>query len=144
MKFLILQNRGYESKHNMSCWNQEEYIGVGAASHSYLDGTRYSNTVNLEEYINNIKLKEFDKNITIHEKQNEEDMKNEYMLLNLRKIEGVCIKEFKGKFGENPIIKFNLILNKLVKEGLLEIDGDYIKLTDKGLDLANLVWEEFV
>ena len=35
-------------------------------------------------------------------------------------------------------------LEKLVNENLIEIDGDNIKLTNKGLDLANLVWEEFV
>ena len=35
-------------------------------------------------------------------------------------------------------------LNKLVKDNLLEIDINYIKLTDKGIDLANIVWEEFI
>lgn len=43
---------GYESKHNVSCWNQEEYIGFGVAAHSYINGARYSNTNKLEEYIN--------------------------------------------------------------------------------------------
>lgn len=43
--------QGYESKHNMSCWNQEEYIGFGLAAHSYINNTRYSNTENLDNYI---------------------------------------------------------------------------------------------
>lgn len=43
--------QGYESKHNTSCWNQEEYIGFGLAAHSYINNTRYSNTENLENYI---------------------------------------------------------------------------------------------
>ena len=51
---------------------------------------------------------------------------------------------FKNKFGENPIFLYRNELEKLVGEELLEIDGDYIKLTEKGIDLANLVWEEFV
>lgn len=68
----------------------------------------------------------------------------EYMLLGLRKIEGVKISEFKKKFVENPIYIYREILNKLVKEELIEIDIDNIKLTNKGIDLANLVWEEFI
>ena len=66
------------------------------------------------------------------------------MLLSLRKIEGVSIKKFKEKYVENPIFLYRKQLEKLVNENLLTIDGDNIKLTNKGLDLANLVWEEFV
>ena len=40
---------GFESKHNLSCWNQEEYIGFGLASHSYINGVRYSNTPDFDE-----------------------------------------------------------------------------------------------
>ena len=70
--------------------------------------------------------------------------KKEYMLLGLRKIKGVSIQEFKNKFGENPIFLFKEALNKLVNEHLIIVDNDNIKLTNKGTDLANLVWEEFV
>jgi oxygen-independent coproporphyrinogen-3 oxidase len=56
----------------------------------------------------------------------------------------VSIQNFKNKFGENPIYIFMDKLKKLVDENLLDIDGDNIKLTNRGLDLANLVWEEFV
>lgn len=66
------------------------------------------------------------------------------MLLSLRKIEGICVNEYKNKFGENPIFVYKNELEKLVNKGLIEIDGDYIRLTSKGLDFANIVWEEFV
>lgn len=132
--------QGYESKHNMNCWKQKSYIGFGVAAHSYMNDIRYSNTSNLIDYIekpsNEIK--------TIHEKQNPEDMEKEYMMLGLRKIDGVTISEFKSKFGQNPIYLFRKELEKLVREELIEIDLDNIRLTNKGLDLANLVWEEFV
>ncbi len=136
--------KGYESKHNLDCWNQEEYIGFGLGAHSYLDNIRFSNTENLEEYIKNIENNDYDKNKIIQEKQNEYSKKQEYMLLGLRKIDGISIKDFKNKFGENPIFIFRSELNKLVTENLLEVNSDYIKLTEKGLDLANLVWEEFI
>ena len=66
------------------------------------------------------------------------------MLLGLRKIEGVNIQKFKNKFVENPIYLYRVELDKLVKNKLVKIDTKYIKLTKKGIDLANLVWEEFV
>lgn len=136
--------KGYESKHNLNCWNQKEYIGIGVAAHSYRDITRYSNTENIEEYIENVKKGEFNKNKIIHEVQKEDDAKKEYMLLGLRKINGVDINQFKNKFGDNPIYLFRNELKKLTDEKLIIIDNNTIRLTNKGLDLANLVWEEFI
>ena len=131
--------KGYESKHNLNCWNQEEYIGFGLAAHSYIDNVRFSNTDDFTQYINGGW-----KNKIIQEKQDEISKQKEYMLLGLRKIEGISIQKFKEKFAENPIFIFRNELNKLVEEELIIIENDNIKLTNKGLDLANLVWEEFV
>lgn len=130
---------GFESKHNLACWNQEEYIGFGLAAHSYINCKRYSNTENFEEYI-----EKQGNSKTTHEKQNNEEKMKEYMLLGLRKIDGVKISEFKNRFVENPIYIYREELNKLVNEELIEIEQDNIRLTNKGIDLANLVWEEFV
>lgn len=131
---------GHESKHNMNCWNQKQYIGFGLAAHSYINGCRYSNTCDIGQYLNK---KSKDVKI-IHEEQTLEDMKKEYMLLGLRKLDGISISKFKEKFGENPVYLFRNELKKLVEDELLEVDLDNIKLTNKGLDFANLVWEEFV
>ena len=141
--------KGKESKHNLNCWEQKEYIGLGLAAYSYLNGVRYGNTSNIEEYINvqdffnRSELKESDIRI-VDEVQTLEDKRKEYMLLGLRKIEGVSIQKFKEKFVENPIFLFRKELEKLVNEELIAIDGDFIRLTNKGLNLANIVWEEFV
>lgn len=136
--------KGYESKHNLDCWNQKEYIGFGIAAHSYTNGIRYSNIENIEQYIKNYDENKTEENLVFHEKQDMEVMQKEYMLLGLRKIDGVSIQEFKIKFVANPVFLYHSELEKLVNEELLEIDGDRIKLTNKGLDLANIVWEEFV
>ena len=153
---------GFESKHNMNCWEQKQYVGFGVAAHSYVNGVRYANTTDLKEYLNvdnaknveNDMKKDFEVNFenkngfatikTIEETQNKLDMEKEYMMLGLRKLDGVSISKFEQKFGENPIYLFRNELQKLVEEDLLEVDLDDIKLTSKGLDLANLVWEEFV
>lgn len=136
--------KGYESKHNMNCWNQMEYVGIGTAAHSYRDITRYSNTEDIKEYIKNVQKGEFEKNRIIHEIQKEEDSKKEFMLLGLRKIDGLKISEFKNKFGDNPIYLYRNELKKLSDEKLIIIQDDNIRLSNKGIDLANLVWEEFV
>lgn len=136
---------GYESKHNLDCWNQKEYIGFGVAAHSYIDDVRFGNTGSIEEYWKNCENGEFEKNRIIDEV--EEDVfskEQEFMLIGLRKIDGVFIQDFKNKFGDNPIFIFKDELSKLVDEGLVVVDFDSIRLTNKGLDLANLVWEEFV
>ena len=133
-----------ESKHNLNCWNQEEYVGFGIASHSYIDGVRFCNTSNLDEYIENINNNNLDKNREIEERQTKEDKEKEFMMLGFRKIEGVDISRFKEKYQENPLYLFRRELEKLVSEGLIEVDLNNIKLTNKGLDLANLVFEEFI
>lgn len=135
-----------KSKHNSNCWEQKQYIGIGASAHSYLDNIRYCNVSNLKEYISNMENVEadFEEKYIVNERQNLEDRKNEFMLLGLRKIDGVSIAMFKEKYVENPIFRYRNSLEKLVNEGLVLIDGDMIKLTNKGLDLANIVWEEFI
>ena len=87
---------------------------------------------------------EKNKNLILEEILDNESKMKEYMMLGLRKIEGVNIFRFESKFGKNPIVKFCKELEKLNHEGLIEVDGSNIKLTDKGIDLANLVWEEFI
>ena len=135
-----------ESKHNSNCWEQKQYIGIGAAAHSYLNNVRYCNVSNLEEYISNMTKSEvdFEDKYIVNERQSLEDRKNEFMLLGLRKIDGVSISKFKEKYVENPIFKYRDSLEKLVNDDLVQIDGDVIRLTNKGLDLANIVWEEFI
>ena len=120
--------KGYESHHNMNCWKQMEYIGYGVAAHSYFNNKRFSNINNIVEYIKNCEADNIEKNIILNEEQDKTEQMKEYMLLGLRKIEGVNIEAFKNKFNEN------LIEN---------VDG-YIRLTSKGLDLANQVWMEFI
>ena len=136
--------KGYESKHNSNCWKQHFYLGFGVAAHSYYDGMRYSNITDINRYIENYRSGESIYNVVFHEKQSKEQMMKEYMLLGLRKIDGVKISEFKEKFVDNPLYIFREQLNKLVEQDLIEVSENNIYLTDRGLDLANVVWMEFV
>ncbi len=129
--------KGKESKHNMNCWEQKQYIGFGLAAHSYINNIRFSNQQNKDGEI-------YDYESFQEEKQNLEEAMNEYMLLGLRKINGVDISKFKEKYINNPIYVYMDQLNELVEKDMLIVDGNYIKLTNKGIDFANQVWEMFV
>lgn len=129
---------GYNSRHNTDCWNQKEYLGFGTAAHSYFNKVRFSNKNTIEEYMQNYKEKQ------IEEEQTKEEQAKEYMMLGLRKIQGISISDFERKFQINPLFYFRFEISKLVDEELIEIDLDNIKLTTKGLDLANQVWQQFI
>ena len=135
---------GYKSEHNWNCWSQKEYMGFGVAAHSYTNDVRFSNIDSIEEYIENYEQGNVTDNFVFHEKQTQSSKMKEYMMLGLRKIEGISIQEFKNKFVGNPLYIYRKELQKLVEEELIEIELDKIKLTKKGLDFANIVWEEII
>ena len=66
------------------------------------------------------------------------------MILSLRMIEGVSIDSFIEKFEENPKIKYQKEIEKLRNQNLISYNNEYIKLTKKGIDFANVVWSEFI
>jgi len=134
----------YNSKHNLIYWKQEEYIGFGLSAHSYLNNIRFSNIADINNYIHNIYNGNFEKNIIIQEKQTEDDKLKEFMILNLRLLDGLNIKQANDLFNINVLEKFKKEIETLTSNGLLLVDKNNIKLSNRGLDLANIVWQEFI
>lgn len=133
---------GYESKHNLIYWKAEPYIGLGLSSHSYFNGFRYGNTENLNVYIEQLS----NGKLAIEEKEFiDKDMEvAEYLILGLRLIEGININSFWEKFDVELLNKHGVVINKYIKEGLLEMKGDNIRLTKRGLDLCNIVFTDIL
>lgn len=129
---------GYESKHNLVYWNQGEYVGVGAGASSYIDKKRYTNVTNISKYIENYEDR------IIEEVQDKEGQEREYIILKLRLTNGIDISEINEKFNINVCEKYKKQIEKMEKLELIECTKEYIRLTKKGLDLANIVWEEFL
>ncbi len=127
----------FESKHNLIYWNQEEYVGVGAGASSYVNDVRYTNESDIKKYISQNKR-------IIEEEQNSESKLREYIILRLRLIEGVNIEIANKKFDVDIQEKFKEEIRKMENYKLLEIINNNMRLTQKGLDLANVVWEEFI
>ena len=73
-----------------------------------------------------------------------ENQMEEYMFLGLRKMEGVKKSEFLKEFGCTMESKYSHVLKRMYAEGLMEESGDYVRLTDQGIDISNYVMSEFL
>lgn len=135
---------GFQSKHNLDCWQQNEYIGFGAGAHSYTNQCRYSNIADIQEYIRNYEVDKPEDNLIFHEKQDKTAMAKEFILLALRTMDGCDKKAFYHKFGYALEKGFAQELEKLTKEELIMQNEGSVILTKKGMNLANLVWQEFI
>lgn len=131
-------NPGYESRHNLKYWDCDEYIGIGVAAASYIDGRRFSNTTSLGQYLS----RSFRSGEC--EKLTSEDMMGEFMMLGLRKTSGVSAAEFERRFGKPMESIYGTQLERFTRIGAMEYTGGYYRLTDRGLDVANAVMCEFM
>lgn len=133
---------GFESKHNLCYWNQEKYIGFGVNASSFFNLKRYKNTSNIDKYIDGIKN---NKNIVVEtEELDKLSLMKEYVILKLRLSKGIDISEFKQKFGTDIFDIFNTEFTSLKKDNLVNITSKNIFLTNRGEEVANIVWEMFV
>ena len=135
---------GFESNHNTRYWNQQEYLGFGVNASSFFNSSRYKNIPNLENYIEYI-------NTNVPTKTEVEDLDllslmKEYIILSLRKTEGLSLINFKSKYKKDVFDLFKIEIDELIGKGLLILDNtnNALKLTDRGLEVANIVWEAFV
>ncbi len=133
---------GFQCKHNMVYWYNKQYIGLGAGSHSYFNKKRFSNVNGIEEYIDLVKS-----NKTPIEDEIDVSIKDEIsetMFLGLRLIEGISIDEFTKRFNISPFEIYEKQIKKFSEQGLLEWDKTHIRLTQKGIDISNIVFQEML
>jgi oxygen-independent coproporphyrinogen-3 oxidase len=136
--------KGYESKHNLNYWNQGMYLGFGVNASSFLNGVRYTNTNSLEKYIDLIQKNESVVDESSVVELNKLDLMKEFVILKLRLIYGINIKEFKSRFKVGIYDIFKKEIDKLINLELLTKSEDNIYLTQRGKDVANIVWQEFI
>ncbi len=127
--------RGYESKHNLTYWNNEEYYGFGIGASGYVRGIRYTNTRSLNHYINEFKK------IESYEVSLQERIENEF-ILGFRKLDGISISRFEEKYGKNPVMM--PIVQKLINKGMLEVIGDFIRIPKDYIYISNEILLSFV
>lgn len=126
---------GYESKHNLSYWQNKEYLGLGSAAASFQKGERRSNTADLAEYLRRMRCGvsavEFSEKLTGKAKEGEQ------IMLGLRMLGGV-------KLSPSQKTLFAAEIEDICKRGLVSLEGDLLKLTFEGMFLANQAFMAFV
>ena len=120
--------KGFESKHNLTYWNNDNYYGFGSGASGFINNIRYDNTKSVFKYINGITkiyTEKLDKNMLI----------NDEVMLNLRKTTGINKKHFFNKYGKK--INDLYSLNELIKDGYLKETKEYIYIPKKYLFVSN-------
>ena len=126
---------GYESRHNLTYWNNEYYYGFGVGASGYINNTRYDNTRSITKYIaGNYRLES-------NKLSYNETIENAF-ILGLRKLDGINILEFESRYNFNSI-KLDIV-KKLVSENKLVIDEYNIKISDDYIYLSNDIMCEFL
>lgn len=120
---------GFESRHNLHYWRDEEYLGVGPSAHSFLNGKRFYFERNFKSFLSSP--------FTIDD--GEGGSEEEYIMLALRLSEGLSKERFKERFGRYPD---NIIFERakeLEKHGLVEVTEETVSLTPEGFLLSNTI-----
>lgn len=132
---------GFESKHNLVYWDNDEYFGCGAGASGYLDGIRYRNRGPIQHYLKAVA--EGNARLSEEVLTKTEQMEEEFFL-GLRKKTGVSISRFERKFETSFETIYGQVVRDLQMEGLVQLDGDRLRMTQKGLFLGDTVAERFI
>ena len=132
---------GFESRHNLMYWDNAEYYGIGAGASGYVNGIRYKNHGPIRHYLSAVE--EGNARITEEHLSQKEQMEEE-MFLGLRKKSGVSRVRFEEKFGRSFDGLYGEIVKDLVQQGLMQIEGDRVRMTKRGLFLGDTVAERFI
>jgi putative oxygen-independent coproporphyrinogen III oxidase len=133
---------GFQSRHNLTYWNNEEYYGIGAGAHSYVNGVRRANIGPIKQYIAKVQETGLPYR-EIHRVTRMEQMEEE-MFLGLRKTEGVSKQRFSEKFGRDVHEVFGAAIRSERQKGLLEETDTHVRLTRRGRLLGNEVFQAFL
>src|SRR5690625_2828864 len=134
--------RGYESQHNLTYWDNKYYYGFGAGASGYLPGRRLINLRPFPAYV-----KEANKTgepVLHTDPIGKKEQIEEEMFLGLRKRTVVSQDQFKTKFHIDVQDVYRQQITDLVERDLLQIDGDYIRMTEHGQLFANDVFHRFL
>lgn len=141
---------GRACRHNCGYWTGHEYLGLGLGASSLIGDRRFKVTASMPEYLRRIRLADSGEiNDPAHYYEDIQqltlrDRMEEFMFLGLRLTEGVSEAQFRKRFGHPVDEVYGPVLARHTGAGLLERTGDRIRLTEKGLDLANYVMSDFI
>lgn len=128
---------GYQSFHNLIYWNNEEYGGVGLAASSYIDNKRKTNTKNLTQYL----LGNYE---DYEEILSSEDEKFYFIMLALRKTQGLSLKEYKEKYNEDFYLLKKDKIDYLINQKLLVLEDNYLMIDAKNFFIMDFILRKLI
>lgn len=131
--------KGFESRHNTIYWTRKAYVGFGLGASSMVADRRWSNTIDMDCYL----AMDFEKKENMQLLSVQECME-EYMFLGLRMMKGVSIQGFYHAYQKSMWEVYGTVMDKWIKEGYLQQEGDYIRFTDQGIDVSNTILSDFL
>ena len=133
---------GYESRHNLSYWQDVPYLGFGSGAHSYWGDCRYQNPARIEVYMEEV----FQGRAMCHveEKVTEKAHIEEFCFLALRTAAGISVRRFAAVFGRDVHELYGEQIRRLVEKGLLLEDRERLYLSQLGMKYGNQVFGEFL
>lgn len=137
---------GARSRHNLVYWQADSYLAAGPAASSYMGGLRRSNPASIERWTERVadrKEGPFGQ-ASVEERIDEKAARIETMVLGLRLLDGVPRDRFHQRHGLHFEAVFGDSLDRLAARGLVTLDPQGVRLTGKGLDLADLVARELI
>lgn len=129
---------GFQSRHNLSYWNNQDYLAFGVSAHRYRLGVRSSNWRSLARYMQDPLGHE------IYEVITPEMRLCESIMLGLRKRSGIDLAQFEAEFGFRLQDRNNQKIAALVEGGFVQISGDRLALTQRGVPVSNSVIAELI
>jgi oxygen-independent coproporphyrinogen III oxidase len=129
---------GDQCRHNLTYWENREYLGVGAGAHGFLNGERYENTTVLEDYLQRLKENEYP--VVNREVVSLRESVSETCFLGLRLRKGISESAFQQRYGRSLNDFYPAVLPRLMEKRLLEREAGRIRLTERGIDLSNQVF----
>ena len=133
---------GRECRHNLIYWHNGQYLGLGPGAHSHLGNTRWFNYPGLHEYSLSLNTGQFP--VAGEEELALPVRMAETIIMGLRLRSGLSLGEFASRFGQRLEEVFAGELRRMMQNELVEVVNGYLRLTAKGLPLANVVCREFV
>lgn len=133
---------GFQCRHNLHYWHNQPYIGVGAAAASFWGDCRWQNHTSIRHYC--AALDAGNLPVAEKEKLSLRLQMAETMFMGLRLMEGINLRVFRERFGVDARAIYDPELRWLTRMGLVEIEAGHLKLTEKGLPLANEVFMRFI
>lgn len=127
----------FESKHNTKYWTDQEYLGLGVVSSSYVDNKRWKSTDDLLTYHENIKQGKIEQ-LEVEE-LDIDSKREECIMLSLRTTKGINLTEFKQKYGFDLMHTKAEQIKKLLDGDFIKVQNNHLFCTEKGFKLLNQI-----